>query len=74
MADHVYLNADRTAVVDRLTSTAKLWKVSVKEAIALGLLPADHKPQERRVQSAESAWDGSVSPTRPKRRYTKRKP
>ncbi len=49
MSDNVYVNAERTAVVEA-TSPGKKWQMPRKEAQRLGLLPdGEAEPQARRV-------------------------
>jgi hypothetical protein len=48
MTDNVYLNADRTKVVNEWT-VGKKWQVPRKVAVEMGLLDSPEKPvQERR--------------------------
>lgn len=74
MNDNVYLNKDKTAVVDEWTD-GKKWQVPRAEAVKLGLLDSAEKPiQERRspLLRPEPEKVGPAAP-KPKRRYTKRK-
>lgn len=71
MTDKVFLNADRTAVVDEF-GPGKKWKVSREEAFRLGLLDdAEPKPQARRP--AFDASKATAPVEQPKKRTTRRK-
>lgn len=49
MSDNVYLNRERTAVVEA-TDPGKKWQIKRKDAQRLGLLPdGEAKPQARRA-------------------------
>lgn len=58
MSENVYVNADRTAVVDE-TAPGKKWQMPRKEAQRLGLLPdGDQEPQERRARKITNLDSG----------------
>lgn len=70
MSDNVYLNADRTAVVDA-TDPGKKWQVRRKEAQRLGLIPdGDAKPQARRAAPEDTKRDALTAPEDTERTFT----
>lgn len=71
MSDNVYLNADKTKVVEEWTF-GKKWQVPRAEAVKLGLLDSADKPvQQRRAFDATKATAPVEKPQR--RRTSKRK-
>ena len=70
MSDNVYVNADRTAVVEQ-SDPGKKWQMRRKDAQRLGLLPdGDAKPQARRgtkvvdaPEDTERTFTTTTSPT-----------
>lgn len=69
MADKVFLNAQRTAVVDRF-GPGKKWQVDRDEAVKLGLLSGEEaKPQKRRNE----AFDATKAKTAPTRKRNARR-
>ncbi len=72
MTDNVYLNRDRTAVVDQW-SVGKKWQVPRSQAVRLGLLDSAEKPVQERRTPAFDATKAVVPPVPQKRRYIKRK-
>lgn len=68
MADNVYLNRDRTAVVPQ-DSAGKKWQVTRAQAVKLGLLDSPDKP----VQERRPAFDAAKAHTAPQKRRTPKK-
>ena len=73
MADNVYLNRDRTAVVPEY-AVGKKWQVTREEAVRLGLLESKDKPVQERRSNAPLRTVEEVGPTAPQKRRTARKP
>ena len=67
MGDKVFLNADRSAVVEQF-GPGKKWQVEREEAVRLGLLSEDDaKPQARRTENVDA------TETAPKKRTTRKR-
>ena len=76
MTDNVYLNAERSEVVDQF-APGKKWQVPRKEAVRLGLLKDEAKaPQSRRSAPDEDVTESrsttAARPDRQRRRTVKK--
>jgi hypothetical protein len=76
MTDNVFLNADRSEVVDQF-GPGKKWQVPRKEAVRLGLLKDEAKPaqQRRNADDADVAVRSTTTTPRAdrqRRRSTKK--